>query len=198
MAGPGTYTVSLFKEVDGVISPLAEPKTFEVERMREGALEGASPEETVAFWREIEGLQKSTSAVSVQVRKGLDKLKVMQKALARATANPGDLEAQLYQLRMNLLDLDQQLNGNRAKQEIGEKGKPTVQERLGVAYLGTTNATYGPTPMHKRSLEIAQIQFAEITKRLQNILTIEMVNMEKALQQAGAPWMEGQALPIGE
>ena len=191
MAGPGTYTVSLFKEVNGVISPLAAPGTFEVERLRKGALEGASPEETVAFWREIEGLQKATSAATVQVGKGLDKLKVMQEALSRAMAVPGELDAQLYHLRMSLLDLDQQLNGNRTKQQIGEKGKPTVQQRLGVAYLGTTNATYGPTPMHKRSLEIAQTQFSEIQRQLQKILTVDILNMEKALQQAGAPWTEG-------
>lgn len=198
LAAPGTYAVSLAKQVNGVTTELAGPMNFEVERLRKGALEGATPEATAAFWREIDQLNRDLSGTSLALRNGLSKIKGMRKALDRATTNPGELDSQLHQLRERLLDLDQQLNGNRAKQEIGEKGSATVSRHLSVAYTGTSLSTYGPTTTHKRSLEMGRAQFAAIKDKLQQILNKELPEMEKTLIAAGAPWVEGQTLPIGE
>ncbi len=194
MAGPGTYSVSLSKEIDGVISPLSTPQEFEVEQLNKGALPGASPEETVAFWRQMEALQGEISAATIKVRNGLTQLKGMRKALYRTTTTPGDLDKQLFSLMQDLYDLDHQMNGDRLKQEIGEGYKPTVGERLGVAYTGTVNATYGPTPLHKRSFDIAKTQFEVLNTKLDKILNEDMVNMAKALEEVGAPWVEGQVI----
>jgi len=79
--------------------------------------------------------------------------------------------------------------------EIGEKRNPTIARRKDVAVMGTSNSTYGPTPMHKRSLKIAQFQFKELKSILDNILTKQMPEIEEALRKAGAPWVEGQPLP---
>ena len=86
-----------------------------------------------------------------------------------------------------LLDLDVQLNGNRSKQQVGEKTKPTINYRLNVAMSGTMSSTYGPTPTHKRSLDIARIQFKEFKSALDNILNEQLLKLEKDLQDAGAP-----------
>jgi hypothetical protein len=43
LAAPGTYTVSLAKQVDGKTTELAGPVRFEVARLRPGALPGADP-----------------------------------------------------------------------------------------------------------------------------------------------------------
>jgi len=177
---------------------LAGPMKFEVERLRKGALEGASPEAAAAFWREIDQLNRDLSGTSLALRNGLTKVKAMRTALGRATTNPGEMDAQLHRLRVRLLDLDQQLNGSRAKQEIGEKGKTTVSGHMSVAFSGTTYSTYGPTPTHKRSLEKGRTQFSAIKEKLQVILNQELPEMEKALIAAGAPWVEGQTLPIGQ
>jgi hypothetical protein len=54
MVAPGTYTVTLAKQIDGVVTNLSEAMEFDVVRMRKGALEGAEPDQVVAFWEEIE------------------------------------------------------------------------------------------------------------------------------------------------
>ncbi|MGI9542479.1 MAG: glycosyl hydrolase, partial [Cyclobacteriaceae bacterium] len=198
LAAPGTYTVAMAKQVNGVTTELAGPMKFEVERLRKGALDGASPEASAAFWREIGQLNRDLSGTSLALRNGLTKINAMRKALDRATTNPGEMDAQLHQLRERLLSLDQQLNGSRAKQEIGEKGKTTVSGHMSVAFTGTSYSTYGPTPTHKRSLEKGRTQFSAIKEKLQQILNQELPEMEKALIAAGAPWVEGQMIPIGQ
>jgi photosystem II stability/assembly factor-like uncharacterized protein len=190
MAAPGEYTVILSKQVDGIVTNLSEPMMFQVERMRKGALEGADPEETAAFWQEIAGLQRGTTAASLALRNALKKVDVLQKALSRTPEAPGTLDTRLHDLRQKLLILDEQLNGNRSKRQVGEKNNPTINTRLYAAMSGVSSSTYGPTPTHKRSLEIAVTQFGELKSALENILDKELPELEKALQDAGAPWVK--------
>jgi hypothetical protein len=168
---------------------------FTVERMRKGSLDGASPEETADFWRQIADLRKSTSAATMALGKAIDRVDAMKVALSLTPAAPGDLDAQLYELKQSLLDLDEQLNGNRSKQSVGEKSPPTINQRLNFAAGATRNSTYGPTPNIRHSFEIAQKQFVEIKAVLEDILDRRMPVVEKALREAGAPWMEGQPIP---
>ncbi len=195
MAAPGNYTVTMSKQVDGVVTDLSEPIPFEVVKMREGALEGAPPEEVAAFWTRAAELQGATSAMSLALRKTLDRVDAMRVALSRTPAAPGDLDRQLHELRVTLLDLDEQVNGNRAKREIGEKNPPTVGSRLRFAMSGTRNSTYGPTPNIEKSLDIAYSEFEKLKAQLENILERRLPAMEKALMETGAPWIEGQPLP---
>jgi hypothetical protein len=195
MAAPGDYTVTLSQQVDGVVTDLSGPVPFKVERMREGALEGADPEAVAAFWQRCAKLQRATSATSMILNKTLTRVDAMQVALARTPAAPGELDKQLYDLKHTLLELDEQMNGNRAKREIGEKNPPTINGRLRFAMGGTRLSTYGPTPNIERSLEIAYSEFAGVKSTLENILDRQLPEMEKALREAGAPWVEGQPIP---
>ncbi|MCB9050900.1 MAG: glycosyl hydrolase [Lewinellaceae bacterium] len=198
MAPPGTYTVTLSKQEGGTVTILAGPASFEVERLREGALPGAAPEQVAAFWRELEDVQGEVSATAVTLRGSLNRTKAMQLALSRTPGAPGALDEQLHGVRQALLQLDEALNGNRAKQEVGEKTPPTVQDRLRTAVSGTRLSTYGPSPMHRRSLEIARSGLSSIKAELSRITGQQIPQLEKAMAEAGAPWIEGQALPVGE
>ncbi len=194
MAAPGTYTVTLSKQVDGVVTPLSEPRTFVVEQMRKGALPGASPQEVATFWRRYEQAVKNTSAVQVAMGNAMKKMEAMQKALTQATANPGTLDAQLHKLRQELFELDQQLNGHHAKNQIGEKTKTTIGSRLFAVNRGVSLSTYGPTDTHKQSLAIVESELKEIQTKLKAKQT-ELSALGKSLLAAGAPWVEGEPLP---
>jgi len=118
-------------------------------------------------------------------------------ALSRKPAAPGVVYKRLYDLNQELLKLDEQLNGNRSKDQIGEKGNPTINSRLSVAMSGTMSSTYGPTPTHQRCLAIAKKQFNAFKENLEKIINERLPKLEKAMQDAGAPWVDGQTLPQG-
>jgi len=67
--------------------------------------------------------------------------------------------------------------------------------RLNAASMGVRNSTYGPTPTHVKSLDIAKIEFNEIQIELINITKNKFPILEKQLIDAGAPWIEGQEIP---
>ena len=87
------------------------------------------------------------------------------------------------------------MNGNRSKNGVGEKSNPTVTSRLNNTIYGSFSSTYGPTETFKRDLEIAGSQFIELKNDLDNILNVKLPALEKALIDAGAPWVIGQPIP---
>jgi len=195
MVAPAEYTVTLSKEVNGITTDLSEPMKFTVERMFKGALKGSEPEVTAAFWKETERLNKSVTAAAKVLSSTIKKIELMEKALERTPAAPGNLDKQLYDLKHGLFVIDEKMNGNRSKDEVGEKNNPTISSRLNMVTEGTFGSTYGPTETLKRSLQIAGTEFAELKSELDNILNVKIPAFEKALIEAGAPWVVGQPIP---
>jgi hypothetical protein len=163
--------------------------------MRVGSLKGATPEETVAFWEETQDLLKSTSAASVALSEAMQKVDLLEKALARTSIEPAILLKKIHDLRASLQVLDEDMNGNKSKQSVGESDPLSVNDRLNYALRGSSNSTYGPTATMRKSLAIANEQFVGLRARLEDIRMVQIPAIEKTLIDAGAPWIEGQAIP---
>ncbi len=199
MAAPGMYKATLYKQINGETTKLSETIDFEVKQMRKGAIPAIStPEELANFWRSIEDFQKKQSATNATIRNAMEKLDAMRVALNRASVIPGDLDKQLFDLRTNLLNVERQLSGSKAKSQVGEKNPPSIGDRVWSAVGGTAFATHGASDLHKENFRIAQEEFAELESKLSDILYKQMPKVEKAILKAGAPFIEGQTLPIGE
>ncbi len=197
MVAPGTYSVELAKRIDGVVSPLDGPRSFDVVRMREGALEGAEPEETAAFWKRLAEMQRRTTAAGQVIGEAREKIDAMGQALERSQAPAGDIDRQLYRIDQALHEIAEQLQGKESMNEVGELQPPTVGQRMFVAMMGTGRSTYGPTPTHRRSLEIAENEFAEIRAELERLVEQRIPAIERELEAAGAPWTTGASIPGG-
>jgi hypothetical protein len=195
LAAPGTYTVSLAKQVDGRTTELAGPVRFEVARLRPGALPGAEPEETAAFLARVAGVSRATSAAREAVSQALKRVETLGTALDRSRSAPEALDSELHAIRQELHAVDEALAGNRARASVEDDGVTTVTRRVQVAQIGTALSTYGPTPTHRRSLEIAEQELAKVREHLNAILEQRLPAFEKKLEQAGAPWTPGRPVP---
>ncbi|MAY82737.1 MAG: glycosyl hydrolase [Flavobacteriales bacterium] len=189
MAAPGDYTATLIKLIDGVSTELSAPQKFTVKRLKKGALEGSSTDAVAAFWRELEDINLQLSGTNVVMNDAREKLERMAIALNRSRSNPGELDKQLHELQSKLSLLNKQLNGDPLRNEVGEKYQPTIGRRVGVASMGTTNSTYGPSQMHKESLAIAQKQYKALKADLDKIVNEEIPALEEALIKAKAPYV---------
>ncbi len=192
-AMPGNYSVSLSKEVNGEVTQLAGPVNFEVKPLRKGALEGSSYEAMMAFMHDLEDFSGKRSQATYMLNNSRDKVQAMQTALNRTNIESASLKKQLYDAKQALYDLDEKMNGNRTKREIGEKTNPTISSRFFTAYRGAST-TYGPTEMHKQSLDIAKKELADLSRALEKMHNETIPELEKALMEAGAPWIEGQLM----
>ena len=195
MVTPGEYKATLSKQVRGETTRLAGPVTFQVERMREGALEGAAPEKTVAFWRRTAELEGKLGAAGKVLEALKEKVEAMDQALAASQSAPDGLDRGLYELRQDLYEVEVRLYGQPAKRQVGEPERPTVGSRLRAAKMGSDMSTYGPTPNIEKTLRIAEEQFAEIREELNELRDDRIPAFRQKLIDAGAPWTPGQEIP---
>jgi photosystem II stability/assembly factor-like uncharacterized protein len=193
MAAPGQYSVTMHKEVNGTITPLAGPESFNVVPLRKGTLEGASPTEMIAYLEELGDLQASVSSFNIILNNAREKVQAMERALVNAPVEPGEVDEKLYALQNEMKDMEQAINGDPNKGIIGERTPPSFQSRMFTSMRGLT--TYGPTAMHKENLKIAQSQMMEHKAKLDEMVNVKIPAMEKALQNVGAPWIEGTSAP---
>ncbi|WP_024772583.1 VPS10 domain-containing protein [Aquimarina macrocephali] len=189
MVAPGKYTATLSKVVNGKVTQLSNPVSFMVKRMYNGALKGATLEKVTTFWRSYENTIGRVSTLNMQVNKAGKRIKAMKAALQRTNSAPGDLDNRLNTLEGSMADLNKEFFGNNSKQRVGEKTKPTIENRMFSIYKGVDRSTYGPTSTHLETMKIIDDQLKVITSKF-TVLNNEMNSFSKALKEAGAPFIE--------
>ncbi|MDB9701786.1 glycosyl hydrolase, partial [Salibacteraceae bacterium] len=194
MAAPGEYTATLVKVIDGQATELAAPQKFIVKRMKKGSLEGSTPEATASFWRELEDINLELSGTRVVLNENVEKVKMMSIALSRSQSAPGDLDKRLHEVNTHLQTMNKQLSGDPLRKGVGEKSLPTIGDRVSVAAMGTKTSTYGPTPTHRQSLQIAKSQLKTLRTELSEIANELIPNMEQELLDAKAPYVKGATM----
>jgi hypothetical protein len=190
MVAPGVYSAQLHSFVNGNITPLAEAVSVDVVPMYEGSLEGAAKADVAAFWRAYESLSQDVSKLDIQLgntEKTVDKL-----LWAGSRTNIGHDEiTRISTLKQDVAGIREQVSGNVAKNEIGERNRPTIGDRLFAVNRGITLSTYGPTPTHKQSMTIIEDQLSSLNKSLEAV-NVRITDLAKIVLDAGGPWIEGQ------
>jgi len=187
MAAPGAYTVTLSQRVRGEYRVLAGPESFNVNRLRGGALEGAEPADVAAFWERLARIQGQVSAANAMLSDLESRLTTQRTAMERSRSEPGALDDQWQALRTEVYQISEALNGNPSSTQYGSQPE-TIGSRIGFVSTGTFASTYGPTPSHVEHLGYAEDEFAGIRDRLNAVFNTSMPAFEAALNSSGAPW----------
>jgi hypothetical protein len=172
------------------ITPLAVEQVFNVKPLREGFLKGAGSDAIVRFGKACSEFQRALDAVNSMLSRGKKKAVVMKQAYFRMDSEIPDLLLKIDNATTEIAELDRKMHGNRSKMEIQEKQPPTPGDRLSVARSGLTT-TYGPTDLHRQSLQLGQSELAPIENALKILIDVTIPNLERELLKAGAPYMEG-------
>ena len=138
-------------------------------------------------------VQTKSSMVSDILNQSMDKIKAMQLALTKANVAPGALTKKLHDVKQQLYEFEEKLEGNKSKDEIGERNPPSINSYLGKARRGLST-TYGPTPMHQENLETASAMASQLMEEIKPIANGTIPQLEKELQNLGAPYILGQGI----
>ena len=82
--------------------------------------------------------------------------------------------------------VDRLLEGSSSKAEVGEKDNLTLSYRLYFAANGLMDNSYGPTPLHMESFEVAKTLFAELKPMIENFV-LDVKTASAKMEEAGAP-----------
>jgi hypothetical protein len=177
------------KEVDGKITELAGPVSFNVKPLHKPTVAGATPAEIVAYRDELKAVQNEMASGQEKLEKLTGQIKAMGTALTRAAIAPGKLHEDLYALQGQVDELERMLEGSPSRAAVGEKAPPTVEDHFFAGFRGLST-TYGPTPNMKRSLGIAADMIKEILPKI-DALAAKLPSLHTQLKAAGAPYIIG-------
>lgn len=194
MVTPGAYSVELSKRENGIVTNLGKPQSFEVVSLRDGALPRASYDKIDAFRDSYFEFKEDLTAAKQVLSRDMKVVGSMKTALDKAERSSADLAKKIEKTRIDLLDLDERLTGNKTKAEIGEQSKPTPESADGVARSALSSSTHGPTGTHKATLQLAKERLNMIKSELKQIDEMIIPGLIKELNEAGAPWVEGSGL----
>ncbi len=191
LAAPGEYTVQLSKRVDGVMTPLGEPQSFEVKPL------GLSPEAAddrdalLAFQTETSELIRavaSASRASGEVRDRIDHLKA---AIDRTPAADDSHREQIMAIEARLDEFDVMLRGDSTVTSRNEPAPWGIAARANSIRGASWRSQSPPAEVHTSAYDIAAEEFGEALSDL-TAIEDDLRALEEELGEQGAPWTPGR------
>ncbi|MEO0570385.1 MAG: glycosyl hydrolase [Bacteroidota bacterium] len=193
MATPGTYTAELHQRENGMLTKMAGPISIEVKRLKEGALPSKPTAEINAFRQSFQGFQQDLMATNMVLKEGKQLVDAMKRAYSQVTTPSNELLMKINAASKALLSIEATMNGNTAKNEIGERNPPAPGDGAFVGFVALIN-TYGPTGNQLNAFNRAKQQLQMVKTDLAKVVESTLPALETELKAAGAPWIEGQGL----
>lgn len=189
LVAPGTYTAQMYRQQDGAFTAISATVPVRLEELRKGALPGATPDDAVAYQQRVEGLRGRLDGLQQRLKEASTRSELMRTAYTRATRSDTALQNDLLKLHRAVQELDMELNGSKARSEVGEKdAMPSVGDRLWAAG-GAWSNSYGPTATHRANADIAERMLGELEQRMSSLLQ-GLPTLEERLKVIGAPALE--------
>ena len=187
---PGTYKAELVKITpDGNEFAIGQTVEFKIDKLYKGSLPGQSMDKVADFWKKLDAFTAKVQLSIKKFNKTKNDIKLLQQAYLKAEKQNTSVEKKIADLRKQILDLDLKIFGSKAKKEVGERNPPSIQDRIGAVMMGVQNSSYGPTPMHIKTFEIARKEFNQYKNQLMQ-MEKEIKEIKKQLQELGAPFLE--------
>ena len=189
---PGTFTVSLAKKENGVLTPLSEPRTFSVESLGLASLEEKDRQALLDFQKKAGELQRAMMGAGAAAGEAAQSLQYMKKALLETPQADPKLLERAKELEGRLQESLRALYGDRTVSRRDEASSPGLMRRVSTQ-LSTTCPI---TETTKRQYEIAAGAFEKLLEDMRTLIDRDIPKLGDELEAAGAPWTPGRRLPV--
>ena len=189
---PGTFTVTLAKKVDGVMTQLGEPRKFTVESLGLASLEEKDKKALLAFQEKAGKLQRAMMGAGGAAEEALKNIQYMKKALLDTPKADPKLGARVREVEMRIQEAMRILFGDFTVRRRSEAAAPSLMDRVS-AQLGSTVPI---TATVKNDYDIAADGFGKVLDDLRAAIEVDLKKLGDELEAAGAPWTPGRGLPV--
>lgn len=191
LAMPGKYSVTLSQQVDGVIKQIAGPQFFEVYPLGASEMKPEDHAALAAFQLQVAHLNGAVTGAMESANDLKTRLAIITRALELTPGAYASLIAQADAIQQKNESILRELRGDRETSERGEAVPESIAERVGNIMEGERMSSSLPSGTDRQSYQIASDQFAQAVAKLRALIEVEVANLQKAMQAAGAPWTPG-------
>ena len=189
---PGKYSVSLLMSIDGVLTEIAGPQTFEARVLNNSTLPAKDRMELVSFQDKVAELNRAVEGTINVTRNLKEKTDILITAIKQTPDAPNSLMDEALRIKKDTEDILQLLVNDETISKRHEPTPPTVNSRLGEIAWGLRNTTSSPTQTQRDSYKIASEEFELLLARVKILVETDLKNLEQQMEQYGAPWTPGR------
>ncbi len=195
LAAPGSYTVSVERIVDGVVTPLVPPTPFELTPLGMPTLPPGDRAAILAFQRHVGELQRAVMGANAATGDAAERIDAIKQMIEVWPDADLALREEARALEIRLRDLQERLSGDPTRPRRSEPEMPGIMSRVRTIISGHWSTTASPTATHRRSYDIAAAALGEIYDDIRQLIEGDLPALEAKLEAAGAPWTTGRRLP---
>jgi len=192
LAAPGTYTVTLFQQVDGVATAVAGPEPFEVVPLELATFAAKDRAEVLNFQRRVAELRRAVEGAVRAAGEVQNRINHLRKALMDTPGGDPAILADLRLAQHRLNRINTALRGDQTRRRHEEPTPPSISERVGNIVGSQWDATSPPTQTQRDGLRYAGTEFAGVLADLRQLVETDLPAVEARMESAGAPWTPGR------
>jgi hypothetical protein len=192
LAVPGSYTVSLAKRVQGELTDLAGPLTFETEPLGAAKLAAEDRAALLAFLQKVARLQRAVQGAVRAAGEAETRIEHLKVAVLDTPAASVEHHDRLRAIEGRLADLKTELTGDRTVASRNEPVPPSISGRVNRIVYSQWASTSAPTGTNRDAYRHAGEAFEGVLQDLTTLIETDLAGLEAELEQAGAPWTPGR------
>lgn len=191
MVAPGVFTVELSKIRNGEMTALSGPQRFTVEPLGLNKLAEKDRAALLEYQRAVGELQRAMAGAGAAAGEISRRMQFIKKALLDTPEAGSGLLKKARELELRLAELQKELYGDYTRAGRSEPTPPSLMRRLDMQ-LGSTSPV---TATNRRGYAVASEGFEALLPRLRQLIEVDLPELEKEMEAAGAPWTPGRPIP---
>ena len=189
---PGTYSVEMLIRVEGDLTKIAGPQTFEARVLQNTTLPADDRAELVAFQKKFWEFNRAVEGALNSTRDLRAKMDVLIYAIKQTPGAPNSLMDDALRIKSETDDILQHLYRDETIAQRHEPTFPTIYDRLNEIAWGVGKTTSSPTQTQRDNYKVATEEFDPILTQLKRLLEVDLKNLEAQMEQYEAPWTPGR------
>ena len=189
---PGQYRVTLAQRSGDAWTELAGPQSFSVVADGVQQMSPTDRAALVAFQRKVSRLQGAVNGALETANSTKERLGQIDRALQATPTPDRTLQADAQTIRQQLDAILRALRGDEVMRSHQENEPPSIAERVGGMVYAERFSSARPTQTVIDQYGIAGKEFVPVLARLRQLVEIDLVRLEKAMDAAGAPHTPGR------
>lgn len=188
LAMPGTYTVTMYKYYDGVLTKLTEGTKFNCKLLTQGSLQAKDLAANVAFYKKTTSLVKELNIASDMLSNMDRRIKNINASILDMPAPAKEWLEKTYAIKGELSDIKIVMFGDNTKARREFETSPSISDRVNGIIGAIWNSTAEVPKMYVESYEIAKKQFIVVDPKIKAI-DQKLKAIESEVEKKGGPYI---------
>jgi photosystem II stability/assembly factor-like uncharacterized protein len=188
----GTYSATLESVVAGVATSIAGPIQFAVAPLNLATLPASDRAAALSFQHDITDLRRAVRAASESLDESVERVKAARVAAREAPKVDLALLSRLEELDGRLSKLKVALTGDSTLSSRDNAAPLSIRERVENVAESQMTTSSAPTGTERDAFRYAGEAFGSALEELRTIVEVDLVEVDRALEDAGAPRTPGR------